>query len=320
MEKNTLAMKPTFILSIDTELAWGTRGAEYFCSDYEGTRAVIQRLLGLFAQYEIRATWAVVGHLFLSECARNEEGVVHPQIIRPEGWVGKNDWFSIDPVSSRDVAPIWYGDDIVQAIQACKPQQEIGSHSFSHFYADACSRESFASDTAEAVRISQTMGVRPVSYVFPQNRTNHLDVLKEQGFITYRGADENWYRSLPHLLKKVTHMVDDYCIPTAPVVFPRIEQGLVNIPGSWFYGHARGWAKYVSRGMRVRKAKSGIRRAIKQNGVFHLWFHPFNLASDPEGLLGGLEEILSFVRDLQQAGKLEVRPMGELAERVRNEL
>ncbi len=313
-------MKPAFVLSIDTELAWGTRGDDYFRADYERTREVIQRLLVLFSRYQIRATWAVVGHLFLKDCTRATDGSVHPEIVRPAGWTGARDWFSIDPASSRAHAPIWYGDDIVQAIQACEPRQEIGSHSFSHFYADTCSRESFASDVAEAVRVSRMVGVTPRAYVFPQNRVNHLDVLREHGFTVYRGVDENWYRTFPRLLKKFAHMIDDYFIPTAPVVFPRREQALINLPGSWFYGHARGWAKYVPRWMRVRKAKSGIRRAIKQSGVFHLWFHPFNLASDPEGLLGGLEEILSFVQSLREAGKLEVLSMGELAVRVSSEL
>lgn len=307
-------MKPTFVLSIDTELAWGTRGDAYFKSDYEHTREVIQRLLALCTKYEIRATWAVVGHLCLSECSRDAKGILHPDIIRPEGWVGANDWFSIDPASSREQAPIWYGDDVVRAIQTCSPAQEIGSHSFSHFYADTCSRESFASDAALAVQVSTEAGSRPVSYVFPQNRVNHLDVLKEQGFIAYRGVDENWYRRFPRLLKKIAHMIDDYCIPTAPAVQPRMEQGLVNIPGSWFYGHARGWAKYVSRAMRVRKAISGIRKAQRVGGVFHLWFHPFNLASDPEGLLGGLEQIFQFVQKQRAAGALEVRSMGDVAE------
>lgn len=306
-------MKPTFVLSIDTELAWGTRGDSFFQKDYEQTREVIQRLLALLARYEISATWAVVGHLFLSSCARDTNGVLHPEIIRPEGWKGERDWFSMDPGTSRTTDPIWYGDDIVDAIKNCSYPQEIGSHSFSHFYADACSRESFASDTAETMRVSRMAGITPKSYVFPQNRVNHLDVLKEQGFIAFRGGDENWYRSLPRLLKKIAHMIDDYCVPTAPVVFPRVDSGLVNIPGSWFYGHARGWAKYVPRAMRVAKAKAGLRAALQKKGIFHLWFHPFNLASDPEQLLKGLEEIFQYAQTLRSAGLLEIRPMQEVA-------
>lgn len=309
-------MNPTFVLSIDTELAWGTRGDAFYRADYERTRDVIGRLLTLLAMYEIPATWAVVGHLFLDSCIRDKNGVLHPTIVRPEGWTGTNDWFSMDPGTSRLHDPIWYGDDVVDMIKACAYPQEIGSHSFAHFYADACSRESFASDTAEAVRVSREAEVTPVAYVFPQNRVNHVDVLREQGFTCYRGRDENWYSGLPKLLKKVAHMIDDYCIPTAPAVRPRIDSGLVNIPGSWFYGHARGWAKYVPVGMRIKKAKAGLRAAIKTGGVFHLWFHPFNLASDPEGLLRGLEEIFKEVAALREAGALETRSMGALAERV----
>jgi peptidoglycan/xylan/chitin deacetylase (PgdA/CDA1 family) len=312
-------MNPTFVLSIDTELAWGTRGDAFYRTDYERTRDVIGRLLALLARYEIPATWAVVGHLFLDSCARDAKGVLHPEIVRPEGWTGKNDWFLMDPGTSRLHDPIWYGDDVIDLIKSCAYPQEIGSHSFSHFYADACSRESFASDTAEAVRVSREAEVAPVAYVFPQNRVNHLDVLREQGFTCYRGCDENWYRRLPKLLKKVAHMVDDYFIPTAPAVQPRLESGLVNIPGSWFYGHARGWAKYLPVRMRVAKVKAGLRAAMNEKGVFHLWFHPFNLASDPEGLLQGLEDIFKYVQELRVAGKLETSSMGQLAARVKAE-
>lgn len=312
-------MNPTFVLSIDTELAWGTRGDAFYRTDYERTRDVIGRLLALLARYEIPATWAVVGHLFLDSCARDAKGVLHPEIVRPEGWTGKNDWFLMDPGTSRLHDPIWYGDDVIDLIKSCAYPQEIGSHSFSHFYADACSRESFASDTAEAVRVSREAEVAPVAYVFPQNRVNHLDVLREQGFTCYRGSDENWYRRLPKLLKKVAHMVDDYFIPTAPAVQPRLESGLVNIPGSWFYGHARGWAKYLPVRMRVAKVKAGLRAAMNEKGVFHLWFHPFNLASDPEGLLQGLEDIFKYVQELRVAGKLETSSMGQLAARVKAE-
>jgi hypothetical protein len=67
-------------------------------------------------------------------------------------------------------------------------------------------------------------------------------------------------------------------------------------------------------GIAVRKSKLGLERAARQQAIFHLWFHPFNLASDPEGLLQGLEEVFKHVSKLREAGKLVNPTMGDLAE------
>ena len=61
-----------FTISIDTEFAWGTFDlpeAMTYRKLEARSREVITRLLGLFETYNIEATWAVVGHLFLESCA-----------------------------------------------------------------------------------------------------------------------------------------------------------------------------------------------------------------------------------------------------------
>jgi hypothetical protein len=50
--------------------------------------------------------------------------------------------------------------------------------------------------------------------------------------------------------------------------------------------------------------------------VFHLWTHPFNIASDATGLLGGLEKIFQEVTDLRMSGLIENVTMGELARKL----
>ncbi|HXU08573.1 MAG TPA: hypothetical protein VN743_06220, partial [Blastocatellia bacterium] len=75
-----------FTISIDFELIWGTRdlfGAERFRAACEIEREeVIERLLELFTQFNVSATWCVLGHLFLNQC-REEDGAKHPEIVRP---------------------------------------------------------------------------------------------------------------------------------------------------------------------------------------------------------------------------------------------
>jgi hypothetical protein len=50
--------------------------------------------------------------------------------------------------------------------------------------------------------------------------------------------------------------------------------------------------------------------------VFHLWFHPTNLADEPERMFAGLRQILVEVSRLRRSGQLEVLTMGQLAERA----
>src|SRR5262249_55627717 len=97
IEKSTLE-RGVFTLSLDFELLWGTRDlfGDAFKRSCEIERAVvIARLLDLLAKYGVRATWCVVGHLFLSSC-RAVDGKKHPELVAPRhAWC--DDWLRHDP-------------------------------------------------------------------------------------------------------------------------------------------------------------------------------------------------------------------------------
>ena len=60
-------MPGTLIVSLDFELFWGMLdccGLEDYQQNVLGGRAAIPRLLQLFQEYGIHATWAAVGFLF----------------------------------------------------------------------------------------------------------------------------------------------------------------------------------------------------------------------------------------------------------------
>ena len=66
--------------------------------------------------------------------------------------------------------------------------------------------------------------------------------------------------------------------------------------------------------LRVRKATRALTQAANTNSTFHLWFHPFNIATDPNGLLDGLESIFKEVVKLRDKGLLTNPTMGEFTE------
>jgi len=72
--------------------------------------------------------------------------------------------------------------------------------------------------------------------------------------------------------------------------------------------------KFIPIKSREIKAKKGIDNAIKQKKIFHLWFHPFNLATDEVKLFKGLENILKYVDKKRSENLLEVKTMSQCVE------
>src|SRR5689334_21359673 len=109
-----LPMPGLFILSLDTEIAWGTYDPKALArhkTSFDNNRILIRRLLDLLDQYSIPATFAVVGHLFLERC----DG--HPDVLQPHyAWALEPD-SARDPRSDLDHAPWYYGPDIIAAIR-----------------------------------------------------------------------------------------------------------------------------------------------------------------------------------------------------------
>ncbi len=303
--------KGTFLFTLDTELAWGTGGNPKYQKDYERTREVITELLSLLTEYNISATWAIVGHLFLESCEPQGDQK-HPEIKRK---AAVDDWFRIDPATDVTRDPLWYAPDVIAQIKNNSVYQEIGSHSFSHIVSeDQCDEVSFVSELHKACEVAQKEGLSLKSFVYPKNVVKYPQRLPEYGFKIYRSEDNVWYANFPRLLRRIGHGIDNYLVPSAPVGDIRREGDILSIPGNYFYVHRRSWAKYLPISMRVRKAVNGIKKASHEKKVFHLWCHPFNLASDPEGLLSGLRQVFIIVRSMIDKGELDNKTMGQLAE------
>ncbi len=79
-------------------------------------RETVDEILRLMETYQISGTWAIVGHLFLSQC-RREDGVKHPEISRPDYSWHPADWYDLDPCSDLKASPTWYGPDLIAGIR-----------------------------------------------------------------------------------------------------------------------------------------------------------------------------------------------------------
>jgi len=179
----------TFVVSLDFELAWGTRGrpsADKVGRYLEGTRPAIDRMLQLFQQYEVSATWVMVGGLLLGGSSR------HPLL-------GDSRYDDI-PTGDSQSQPNWYAEDIVQKIRDCDTPQEIGCHTLTHMYVNESSesRQQFDWELGEFVKLFEQRGLpKPVSFIFPKHYMHHFDLISQHGFKCYRGPETGWFERLP---------------------------------------------------------------------------------------------------------------------------
>lgn len=306
-----------FTISLDFELIWGTLdlfGPERFRAACETERAVIiDRLLDLFIEYEVQATWCILGHLFLDRCAI-EQGIKHPEIIRPSHAWCKNDWFEHDPCDDENGSSIFLGRSLVEKVRSCPVPQEIGCHSFSHvIFGDAgCSVETAETELAACVEAARSLGVEMRSFAFPRNEAGHLDSLRKYNFTCYRGPERHWYEQarLPVFFKRLASLIGVLISAEPPVALPeKSDEGLWNIPGSMIYFPAHGFRRHIPSSLRVKRAIKGLDAATRQKRIFHLWFHPTNLADRTDEMFDGLRRIFDHACSLRAREELIILPM-----------
>lgn len=311
----------TFVVSIDVEMAWGVAhrpAPDEGGHDYAAEREVIDRILEVFARYQVAATWAVVGHLFLDGC-QAEGAVPHPDVVRPAySWLDR-DWFAIDPCSTVAEAPHWYGPDIVDAILACPVHQEVASHSFSHVIVDdpGCSPEAFGSELAAAVEVAAERDVELRSFVYPRNAVAQIERLGEHGFRCYRGGRPSvpfaghptWQRRFLAALDHVRPLAGSAARPA------RHPSGVWNIPQTYLFNPTTS-GRRLPPALWSRPAVARLEQAARERSLFHLWFHPYNITAAPDPTIDALDRICAAATRLRDHGRLDIVPMGALAERL----
>ncbi len=316
------------VLSLDLELSWGrfdTLPITVLDAESLEERTSIKRLLALLDRFDIRATWAMVGHLMLDGCARDRDGMAHADITPHArySWFSY-DWYHLDPCTRADLAPTWYGTDILEWIRGARTCHEIASHSFAHIpYGDPeCSPAAARADLKAAVEAAAQKGITLESFVFPRNQVGHLEILRSVGLRSYRGRSirlseptyNRWGNSV--LLGALGFLDQLLAAPPRQVRAEEVLPGLWNIPGNHFFMPRNGSGKYIPIASRVSKGIKGLDQAVQTGQLYHLWFHPFNLNTDSEAMFSGLERILSYAFQLRKEGRLSILTMGEYAKQL----
>lgn len=312
-----------FTLSLDFELAWGSRdlagdptGRELrrLVAMAERTRIeVFPALLAMFRRLGVVATWATVGHLFLAEA----RAPLHPDVVPPRHAWRRAPWWEGVPPGTESEHPAFYARTLVEALRDAG--QEVGSHSFSHpvFGDPGCPRDTADTELSRCVREARALGIQLKSFVFPRNVPGHLDLLVRHGFRTWRPPEPAWYRapSVPGSVGRAAHLLDVARAACPPTVLPRRdEHGLWALPASATFLPVDGIRRAIPMVQRVRRATRGIDLAVARREVSHLYTHPINLASDPRRTLAGLSAILEHAARRRDRGELLILPMDGVAD------
>ena len=301
-----------FVFSLDTELAWGEfwNGTPHRRTRRRGDveREGIRRILDLMDAYEVRATWAITGHLFYPL------GVPCPD-CPIERLRGQDPHFA--DVWGTDKG-LWYGADIVEEILARDAGHEIACHGYTHRYFDSLSPEEARFEIEKWVALAREHGLMPWTVIFPQGRIAHLDLFREAGFLSYRGKDVRQPMLAVPILGKLLNRANLRLAFLRPQVFdPDCDaSGLVNIPSSlWMFRTDRRVETTLDAlgvpFLRLRGAAHAIRDAARTGKTVHLWAHPHEFRTEED--FRKLAFVFEQFSQEAQAGRLESITMAELA-------
>jgi len=313
-------MNGTFMVSLDFELFWGMLDVcplEEYQDNVLGGKKAIPQLLQLFEKYGIHATWATVGFLFADNYEELSRFLprLRPGYAKPEldGYA----WF--DKIGkTEETAPCFYAPGLLEQI-AATPGQEIGSHSFCHYYCREKGQtvEEFEADMRSAKAIALSKGYNVTSVILPRNQCEpeYTEVLRKVGFTAYRDEENDWIHEKIKFrpLLRALRLLDVYFPLTGQGGYvPGYENGIWNLVGSRMYKPIFRKLAFLE-GLKLRRIKKQMLHAAKKNLTFHLWWHPHNIGVRTEEHLHQLEEIFRYYEYLKETYGMQSLNMGEAA-------
>lgn len=313
------------VISLDFELHWGVRDHvgrhDALYGRLVATRQAVADLLAVFDSRQIRATWATVGFLFASTRPELE---AHVPDERPAyAQAGLDPYVeTIGPDEEHD--PEHLAGSLVDLIGRAAGQ-EVGSHTFSHYYClDPGQNEAtFRADLAAAQSIARGRGLEMTSLVLPRNQWNpaYTGAVLDLGFRCIRGPQPTWgHQPRPSgdrsMVRRSARLADTYVGISAPptTAWNQVLQpsGLCDVPASAFLRpFAPGRRRLES--VRLARLRRGMRQAARHGRIFHLWWHPHNFSQHRSENFAMLERVLDEFDRLATVEGMQSLSMGDVA-------
>ncbi len=280
------------------------KGQSYF----QRTRALIPVLLKRFEENKIQATWATVGLLMAKDRLELTDYLPHirpvyadprldPYRLIDAGELGRNE--------QED--PFHFAPSLVRQIRDT-PGQEIGTHTFSHFYCEEDRRgaEAFEADLMAAQAIAEKCtGKLLKSLVLPRNQVYepYQKIWKTAGIKAWRTNPSGWFWEGTHkeLMRKSTRLfrLANHYIPGTPASVRMLRPYIPKLDS------------LVGQQLKIQRIKKEMSYAAEAGKSYHLWWHPHNMATHPARNLEALDKILLHFNRLKDNYGMESKTMAE---------
>ncbi len=301
-----------FVISLDFELMWGVRDnvtKQTYGQHILGVQTVIPKLLSCFHKYQINATFATVGFLFIKD--KNELFSSLPATLPNYKELRLSPYGSYleQEIGTNDLDDKYhYGLPLLQLIQQ-SPGQEIATHTFSHYYCleEGQTIEDFKNDLQSALHISKRRNINIESIIFPRNQVNqsYLKICSDAGITCYRDNEKSWiydarnskneryYRRLIRIMDAYLNLSGHHCY-SSQYMSRSIPY---NIASSRFlrpYSKRLKWLEWL----RLKRITNSMTHAAKNNLTYHLWWHPHNFGINQDENFAFLEKVLKHYQEL----------------------
>lgn len=321
----------TLVISLDFELHWGMFDLvqiEDYADELLGVRESLPKVLDLFDAYGVHATWATVGLLFFDSYESLIDGLPKVRPTYDKGALSAYNYIENNSIGKSEKDDLYhYAPSLIDLIRSY-PNQEIGTHTFSHYYClePGQTVEAFREDLKRCKEIAEAQGIDLKSLVFPRNQCNdeYLAICKEVGLESYRGTEDSWLYEAKgendeYFLRRLIRFSDAYLNIASHHSYPwdSIEPSLpINIPSSRFLrGHSTK-LKFLEP-LRLRRIIRDVRYAAENNHIYHLWWHPQDFGRNIEANLFFLEEVLKTFKSMQEKHGMQSYTMREIADIVK---
>jgi hypothetical protein len=220
-----------------------------------------------------------------------------------------------------------FGLNLVKKIVSTK-NQEIASHSFSHFYSneEGQNDKDFDKDLKLFNAILKSkLNIETNTYIHPRFQYNkdYDEVLLDNGYKAYRGLRDDKLKDskLSEMIKRKMKYFDRYInlLGHRSYDINNIhEEKLLNVKES-YYLRPYNKKKKLLEFFKLRRVKNEMTYAAKNEKIFHLWWHPHDFGLNIDENISILEKILKHYKYLQYKYDYRSRNMIELLSEINTE-
>jgi len=286
-----------------------------------GVYEAIPKILALFKQYNIHATWATVGFLFHKDIDEINEN--RPKILPEYTNQQVDPYLYLDTLHapySKEFSKMHCASELISMIGS-EANQELATHTYSHFftYESLKNSEAFSADMRQAIEVAGKKGYTLKSLVFPRNQLDVASVesLESLEISSYRGNPNHWAycdgdKPSKSLFLRLYRLFDTYVnISGHHTNLPILTKGVTELKASMMLRPYFAKLAYLEP-LKINRIKKAMKHAAVHGQNFHLWWHPHNFGKNQEKNLKNLEELLLCFQELQEAYNMLSLTMDEV--------